>query len=204
MSTTTKKSIAKVYKSQEWRLANHEPEAQKREIFILDYLTNGLDGPKAAEKAGYAPRALKTLLDHPEVRLRLSQYLERVGKYTPISIGETLSELARIGYSDIRKIFNADGTLKNISELDDFTASSVSSIEVNDELDVQGSIVGRKTKVKMHDKNKALDTLMKYLGLYEKDNKQKNQVNLNFNFAGRETVNVVNNQGEDTHEVLVK
>lgn len=200
MSTTINR------KSQEWRLANHEPEAQKREIFILEYLTNGLDGPKAAEKAGYAPHTLQTLLANPEVRLRLAQYLERASKYTPVSIGETLSELARVGYSDVRRLFDNDNNIKKVADLDDATASAISAIEVCDQLDFEGNKIGRKTKVKMYDKNKALDTLMKYLGLYEKDNNQKNNINLNFNLGGRETVNVENNQGDNSQslEILIK
>lgn len=73
-------------------------------------------------------------------------------------------EMARLAFSDPRKLVGEKGKLKALSELDDDTAAAIASIEV----DEYG-----KVKYKLWDKGPAQEKLAKYLGLYEKDNKQR-------------------------------
>jgi hypothetical protein len=44
-----------------------------------------------------------------------------------------------------------------------------------DECTVDGAVVGRTTKIKLRDKNRALEMAMRHLGLYERDNKQRSE-----------------------------
>ncbi len=50
--------------------------------------------------------------------------------------------------------------------------ASLKSIEI-DERKVDGVVVGRTTKIKLWDKNRALEMAMKHLGLYGADNVQR-------------------------------
>jgi phage terminase small subunit len=75
-------------------------------------------------------------------------------------------EVARIAYSDPRKFYNADGSLKSILELDDDCAATIAS--------VSGTVVGMTRKLKQWDKNAALEKAMKFHGAYERDNAQPN------------------------------
>ncbi len=76
----------------------------------------------------------------------------------------------------MRKLFDASGALKPVADLDDATAACIASIEVDTLFDGSGKereAVGTTTKIKMWDKNSAAEKLMRHLGMFKEDNKQK-------------------------------
>lgn len=95
------------------------------------------------------------------------------GKIAGLDVTRTLREIARLAYSDPRRFYNPDGSLKLIHDLDDDTAATIASVEV-DVLKEDGKAVGETVKVKQWDKNAALEKAMKFHGLYERDNAQRN------------------------------
>jgi phage terminase small subunit len=95
-----------------------------------------------------------------------------------LTIDRILGELRRLALGDVRKLFNADGSMKALHEMDDDTAAMIAAIDVQ-EIDVEGASIGRVKKIKLWDKNSALGNAMKHLGLFERDNEQgKGQFNL--------------------------
>jgi phage terminase small subunit len=96
-----------------------------------------------------------------------------------VDLKRTIFESARVGFSDIRKLFRPGGSLKDPSEWDDDTAAAVASVErvalFGKGADGLGQI-GYTTKVKLWNKGEALDTLMKNLGGYKRDNEQKKDI----------------------------
>ena len=88
-----------------------------------------------------------------------------------------LKSLAQAVHFDPRRLYNADGSLKPIHELDEDTAMALSGFEVLEEFAGRGDqreAIGVTKKVKWLDKNAARDQAMKHLGLFEKDNSQAN------------------------------
>jgi len=80
-----------------------------------------------------------------------------------------LLELKRIGMADIRLIFNKEGGIKPVSEWPDEVGAFISSIEVSEEYEGTGSDKvqsGWNKKVKMWNKEKALELLGKNLHLF--------------------------------------
>jgi phage terminase small subunit len=96
-----------------------------------------------------------------------------------VDLKRTIFESARVGFSDIRKLFGPGGRLLDPHEWDDDTAAAVASVErvalFGKGTDGLGQI-GYTTKVKLWNKGEALDTLMKNLGGYKRDNEQKKDV----------------------------
>jgi phage terminase small subunit len=84
-------------------------------------------------------------------------------------------EIAKVAFHDIRKLYDEEGRLLPISELDEETAQVISSFKQNSKFDRNGELEGYVEEYKRHDKMKALELLGKHLGIYEADNKQKNQ-----------------------------
>jgi phage terminase small subunit len=78
-----------------------------------------------------------------------------------------LEEVRRLSFSDPRKLFRKDGTPIPITELDDDTAAMISAIEVDAD--------GRLTRIRLWDKNAALEKAMKHLGLYNRDNIRRSE-----------------------------
>jgi hypothetical protein len=94
-----------------------------------------------------------------------------------ITIERTLKEVARVAYADPGRLFNPDGSMKAIADMDADTRALIASVETTEEQgstgeDGQAGSTIRTRKVKLWDKNSALEKLLKHLGLYEKGNAQ--------------------------------
>ena len=66
--------------------------------------------------------------------------------------------------------------MKDPREWDDATAAAVASIGIVEEFSGTGAdrkLVGHTKKVKLWDKNAAIEKGFRHLGLYERDNRQK-------------------------------
>ena len=159
--------------------------AEKERLFVEAMIQNGGNATQAAVAAGYTPGSaaekagwrlskdvrVATALEH-----RRAAELERAQEATGVSIERTLRELGRICYFDPRKLFDDKGNLKPVHELDAETAAAIAQVEQFEEFQGRGEdreLVGYTKKVKVFDKNPAIDKAMKHLGLFEADNKQK-------------------------------
>jgi phage terminase small subunit len=153
------------------------------DVFIAEYIVDR-NGTRAAIAAGYAPKSAAVqasrLLTTDKVRRAVNTHREeviaKVQQDTGITIERTLKEIARIGFFDPRRMFDAQGNPKSIHELDDDTAAVVAGLDVVEEWEGSGPerrLIGHVKKWKLADKKGALDMLMKHLGGYEVDNKQK-------------------------------
>ncbi len=151
--------------------------AEDRKLkFVEAYLSNNGNLTAAALAAGYskggAPKAGYRLSKDAAVMSMLRQRQDILCEKLGLTTEKTLREIARLAYSDIRKMYNEDGSLKKVTDLDDDTAASISSVEV-DTIEAGGVAIGTTKKIKTYDKRGALDMAMKFHGLYGRDNEQK-------------------------------
>ena len=163
--------------------ARHERFAQE--------LAKGKSADAAYGEAGFKPnRGNATTLKHKQsIKNRVAELLEQEREIeqeaikqaieaTGVTKERVLQELARIGFSDLRKAFTDRGGILHPTEWDDDFAAAVSSIEVvsrnTNEKDAEGrSVVEHVHKFKVWDKRAALVDLGKELGMF-KDDKDKN------------------------------
>jgi phage terminase small subunit len=88
-----------------------------------------------------------------------------------------LREAARIAYSDLREVFDDKGRLKPVSSWPDHLAAAVGSVEVvKRNVDSGDGVVDDVIKVKVWDKPKALEMLMKHLQLFEERIKHEGEI----------------------------
>ena len=174
------KKQAKLPESRPKPGTSKESAALRRTRFIEAYVANGNNGTAAAVEAGYSPKtatvqASRLLADVnvlQELKIRQARLAEKFSLRTE----DVLRELARIVYADPRKAFDADGKLLPVSEWPDEVAAMIASVESDEIYEGQGDqkvLVGHTKKVKLWDKNSAIDKAMKHLGQYEQDNMQK-------------------------------
>ncbi len=99
--------------------------------FIKQYLID-FDPVKAGIRAGMTPEDArkKTLewLQEEGVKLEIDGICELYRKEFQSNTLKTLRELDIIAHSDIRKLYNPDGTFKGINELDDETAATIAEV----------------------------------------------------------------------------
>ncbi len=133
----------------------------KQQRFVEEYLVD-LNATQAAIRAGYSARTAEQqafqLLQKTSVSEAIAELRANISKAAQVEAVRVVKELACITFSDVRKLFREDGSIKHPSELDEATAAAVASIE----FDPDGGF-----KVKFWDKNSAADKLMKHLGGYE-------------------------------------
>ena len=104
------------------------------------------------------------LMANSEVMARVKELTEKSAIRAELTAERVLCEVSRLAFFDIRKIFNEDGSLKKVFELDDDTAAGIAGIEAID-IGGEGQLMISK-KFKVADKNAALEKLCKHLGLY--------------------------------------
>lgn len=137
--------------------------------FVAEYLVNGGKGQAAAIAAGYAPKNAKVtasrLLKRAHIMANLEQRNERVLHRAEVTAAEVIEGFARIARADIRKLYHADGSLKEIHELDDDTAAAIAGIEQED-IRAGAVKVGTLRKIKRWDAVKAWESLARILGMF--------------------------------------
>jgi phage terminase small subunit len=146
----------------------------KQQRFAAEYCVD-LNATAAYRRAGYNARGnaaeacASRLLSNAKVQ-KIIQEREKIAcSRLDVSAENLLREASALAFSDIRKLFNADGSPKSINELDDLTAAAISSIEVA-QMVSEGNITGRVCKIKLWDKNSAQERLFKHLRLFDKQN----------------------------------
>jgi phage terminase small subunit len=140
----------------------------RQERFVEEYLVD-LNAKQAAIRAGYSPKTAEAqgsrLLRHVKVQRALTARMAARSQRTEIAADRTLLEIARIGFSDLRRLFHQDGRLKHPHEWDDDTAASIASVEVVTRNLGDGQVEDVH-RIKFWDKGKALEQLSRHLGLY--------------------------------------
>jgi phage terminase small subunit len=163
-----------------------EAAEARRRLFVEAYIQNGGNATEAAKTAGYsvvtAGQQGSRLLKDVNVQQLLGGRQEKLAAKFELTTEAVLKNLAQAIYFDPRKLYQEDGSLKPIHELDDDAAQALAGFEVV-EMAGGGEFGGPEglkhvpmytKKVKWLDKNAAREQAMKHLGLYREDNKQRN------------------------------
>lgn len=155
--------------------------AERERLYIEAFIENGGNGRAAALTAGaktevaadqYHARLSRNVRVQQEIQRRREITLAEAQRRAGVSVEKVLREAARLSFFDIRKLYDGEGRLKKITELDDDTAAALASLE-QEEISAGEVTLGTLRKVKTHDKNSALERLFKHLGLFKEDNAQK-------------------------------
>jgi phage terminase small subunit len=154
------------------------PISPKQARFVAEYLID-LNASKAAIRAGYSPKTAGSqafdLLKKPEIVAEVDRQRQIHAENTGLTVERVLKEAMRLAFFDVRKLVDKDGNPIPVSELDDDTAAAIQGLELASERSRDED--GQETtvrKYKVADKNSAIERLFKHLGLFDKDNKQKN------------------------------
>lgn len=156
--------------------SDHELSAKQAQ-FVQEYLID-LNGTQAAIRAGYSAKTAAqisdSLLRRPHIKTAMQNAMAERVKRTQITQDDVLRELAKIGFSDIRRIVSwgpeakrdpEDGETDYLpavrlipsNEIDDDTAGAISEVSE-----------GREgLKVKLYDKRAALVDIGKHLGMFK-------------------------------------
>src|SRR5690606_38851264 len=105
----------------------------------------------------------------PRIKAAIAAKLDELSRQTNVNAERVILELARVGFSDLRRVFREDGTLKDPRDWDDDTAAAIKSIKVRREKDGDAEIV----EINTWDKCAALDKLGRHLRLFDGEDTEK-------------------------------
>ena len=156
--------------------------------FVTEWLisANGSEAArKAGSKASNISQAGRQLLRKAEIQRAICEMQAQISEKLEITAEKVLKEMARIGFSDLRNIFDDKGALKSIDKLDHDTVAAIASIKVV--TNMVGDEVQYTKEIRCWDKKGALEALAKHLGLFDADNTQKRPMVIVKDFAGGHT-----------------
>ncbi len=150
-----------------------EKLTMKQQAFVDEYLVD-FNGTQAAIRAKYSPKTAHRIaqenLQKPLIIKEIKRKQEEIRANLEVTPEKVIAEFAKIAFHDVAGIYNDDGTLKTVKELDPNVKASITRLKVNNK--------GRIVSVRTYDKTKALESLAKHLGLFKKDNEQKGTADL--------------------------
>jgi phage terminase small subunit len=151
----------------------------REQRFVDEYLVD-LNATKAAIRAGYSARTAASqasrLLRNVKVQEAIAAGKERLSERAEIEAIEVIRELACIGRSDIGRAFDKQGQLLPLHEMPEDMRRAIASVEVemvgggtkttDDGMEINVPPVAQVTKLKLWDKNKALEMLGRWKKLF--------------------------------------
>lgn len=181
-------------------------DAQKR--FCDEYLIdlNATRAYKVAyprcKKDETANAASSRMLRNVKVQEYISEKQQEIEERTEVTQDMVIKELANIALFNIKNIYNDNGTLKAIKDIDEETIRAISSVKVLQKagamkisIDMEGKdnevpiehIQEQTIEFKTNDKVKALELLGKHLGMFKEKVTIDGNVNTNNPFSGMST-----------------
>jgi phage terminase small subunit len=104
------------------------------------------------------------LLRNTKVQEYIAEKQQEMQERNKITQDTIIQELAKIALFNIKDIYNEDGTLKKVTELDDDTAKAISGVKILQKAGAMKIILS-----KTNDKTKALELLGKHLGMFKEN-----------------------------------
>ena len=105
----------------------------KQNLFVQEYLIDK-NATQAAIRAGYSAKTAEIIgfenLRKPKIKEKIDYELATEAERLGITRQRVLDEMARCAFFDVRKLFNADGSLKDILDLDPDTAAAIAGLEI--------------------------------------------------------------------------
>jgi phage terminase small subunit len=140
----------------------------KQSRFVEEYLVD-LNGKQAAIRAEYSANTAEVqasrLLRIVKIQVALSAAMRARSRTTEVTPDRVLAELAKIGFANMRDYWPKEGETVDLHRLDQELTAALQEITIDETIDPSG-VVDRHTRLKLHDKKGALDSLAQYLGMF--------------------------------------
>jgi hypothetical protein len=111
-----------------------------------------------------------------EKKAELTSYIEN----EEVLRQKVLHEMQRLAFVNIAELYDADGNILPINKMSEDTQRAIAWQKIRKEWEGKGDEATPVLiqELKLYDKTKNLENIAKYLGLYEKDNRQKAPVEM--------------------------
>jgi len=144
---------------------------QKQQRFVSEYRKD-LNATKAYIRAGYSKKGAaqggERLLRDVEIAAAVADLTHKQLAHADLSATRTLEEMRRLGFSNVKRLFDEQGDLRPIHTLSDEDAACIAGLEVVMKNATAGDgKIDRVLKVKIWDKRATLEMLGKHFALLD-------------------------------------
>lgn len=153
-------------------------ENEKHELFCHEFLARGRSGVRAYQ-AVYpgttymsAASAGSRLLKDVQIQRRVEELHREQVERLKATADRVLMETGKMAFVNARDLFDGEGKLLPMKDLDPEVSAAIVSIEVDEIFSGQGEnrkVIGRTVKVKLADKYRGLELLGKRLQVFKEE-----------------------------------
>ena len=138
-----------------------------KQLLFCQYYIISLNASESARKAGYSDKTAQQvssrLLLNVVIQAEIQKLMNKRADKLEITAEMVLSELANLGFSDIKEFFDEGYSIKMLADLKD-KSKCIQSIQIDDTSGEFGN--SRSVKFKLHDKLRALENICKHISFY--------------------------------------
>jgi phage terminase small subunit len=166
-------------------------EARQLALFVSVYI-NGFNAGEAyhalhpdISKASARAEGSK-FLARPNVIREIDSQLQSLFESIDLKNESILAEQMKIAFVDVRGFYDENGAFKGMNNLNIAQQSAIEALEIEELYEGTGSNrvhTGRTTKIKFYNRQKAIDSLMKYNGMIKESNNFNFKINNNIENA---------------------
>lgn len=149
----------------------------KQARFVVEYQKDQ-NATQAAIRAGFSVKNADNIASRLISKSQVAEAIEKAMKSRLQKIGvhaeRVLTELAKVAFSDVTKVYKVGGILKLPEEWPEEIKGAIAGVETFEEFSGRGEdrkLIGYTKKIKTYDKVRALENLMKHLGLFPTEKK---------------------------------
>lgn len=155
----------------------------KQENFCQAYIKLG--DKSAAYREAYSTSKMKPetvnrnsfqLFNDNKIATRIELLQKEASSRNKIEIDELLIALAGMVRFDVAELYDERGALKNIHDMSLSARQMITQLDTFELYGKDGNKLGETKKIRTITKLDAVEKLMKHLGAYEKDNRQKETI----------------------------
>ncbi len=165
-----------------------------QEEFCRKYVEYGGNGTQAYKEVykcddDTAKVNASRLLTNANVKKYIDELLEDVRNRNKITVDKIVNEYAKLAFFNPADVFNDNGTVKDIQQLDEKVSSAIKSIKIKEDYryeDGEQVFDGHTKEISFTDKKAALDSLGKYLGMFT----EKSKLEISGNSEKPVTINI--------------
>ena len=143
-------------------MGHNNPLTDKQRRFVEEYLID-LNATAAARRAGYAEGSASVqgcrLLADDKIKRLIAEKRREVAEYAEVSVVRILEEYRRIAFADLRDVVQVRNGQVYITDTDTLTPEQAASLS-------EISQTKEGIRVKILDKQRALDSMAKHLGMF--------------------------------------
>ncbi len=140
----------------------------QHEQFAVEYLID-LDPAKAAVRAGYSRKTAfqrgYRLLNRPDINSRIKFFRSYLAEKCMVTPERIIREYMKCAFTDISDIAEYDGTELKVKKLEDIPSEHRGAVSEITEIETKTG--GKRVRVKLYDKLKALKDLGQHLGMFQ-------------------------------------